>query len=653
MLGLMPGPVPVPVTRPSRPAPQREPCDNVIAIAAAAVAMSPTDTIAARPRAGRSFSRLWQHLRAWRGWLVLVLVLDLMAVPLALLTPLPLKVAVDNAIGGQPLPEWATTGPMGALVNVAGPGAAALVLAVVLVVALALVSQLQRNSSWLLQSWVGERIVLAFRAELFQRVQRLSMTYHDRRGIADSLYRIQYDATSVQWLAVYGVAPLLTALGTLVGITWVMYAMDSSLALLALAVMPALVLLTVFFGRRVRERWHEQKERESTVAAVLQESLSALRVVKAFGQEEREAERFRDRARRELSANLAVVRVQIVFYTLTAMVLAVGSAVALWIGTRHVQDGQLTIGQLTMVMAYLVQLYAPLEHLTQKVSELQGSFAGLDRAFALLDETVDVDDRPSARPLERARGEFEMRNAAYAYPGGARVFAGVNVRVPAGTRVGIVGRTGAGKTTLMNLLVRFQDPTAGALLLDGVDLRDWRLADLRRQFAIVLQEPLLFSSSVAENIAYGRPEATQEEIEAAARAANAHEFISAMPQGYATPVGERGMMLSGGQRQRIAIARAFLKDAPVLILDEPTSAVDPKTEALIIEAMERLMAGRTTFIVAHRLATLAHCDVVYAVQDGLLLPADAKTAEPLLSNAGLALEDPQAAHTPSTAEASS
>jgi ATP-binding cassette subfamily B protein len=579
---------------------------------------------------GSLVRRLLTHLRPYRAWLVLVVVVDLLAVPLALLMPLPLKLAVDHAIGGQPLPAWAA-----ALWPGEGAGAA-LALAVAGVLALAVATQVQRNGSWLLQQWTGERLVLGFRAQLFRRVQRLSMTYHDQRGIADSLYRIQYDATSVQWLAVYGIAPVLTAIGTLVGITVVLWSMDAALAAVALAVMPALVVLTVVFGGRVRERWRRQKEMESAVTSVLQESLGALRVVKAFGQEQREEARFRERAGRELTASLSVVRLQVAYYTLTALVLALGTAAALWIGTREVQAGALSIGALTMVMAYLVQLYAPLEALTAKVSEFQGSMAGAERAFALLDEPLDVSDRPDAKPLARAQGVFELQDVAYAYPGGAPVLAGMSARIPAGSRVGIVGRTGAGKTTLMNLLVRFQDPTAGAVLLDGTDLRDWKLEDLRRQYAIVLQEAVLFSSSIGENIAYGRPGATQAEIEAAARAANAHDFIVALPQGYDTPVGERGMMLSGGQRQRIALARAFLKDAPVLILDEPTSAVDMQTEAAIIDAMERLMAGRTTFIVAHRLATLAHCDVVYAVEDGRLLPRDVEGSVPLMANRGLA-----------------
>jgi ATP-binding cassette subfamily B protein len=577
--------------------------------------------------------RLLRHLRPWWGWLALVVAVDLLAIPLALLAPLPLKIAVDNAIGAQPLPEWVLPAVPAALQG--GPGGA-LVLAVVLVLAIALVSQIQRNGAWLLQSWTGERVVLAFRAQLFRQVQRLSMTYHDARGTSDSLYRIQYDASAIQWIAVYGIAPLLTAIGTLVGIFAVMWSMDAALALIALSVAPLLMALTHGFGRRVRSRWHLQKEMESSAVSVLQEVLTALRVVKAFGQERREELRFLDRAGREVRANLAVVRAQAVFYTMTALLLAFGTAAALWVGVRSVQGGTLTLGQLTMVMAYLAALYGPLETLSHKVTELQGSLASAERAFALLDETVDVQDRPDARPLARARGEIELRDVAFAYSAEAPVLSAVDARIPAGTRVGIVGRTGAGKTTLINLVTRFLDPTRGALRLDGVDLRDWRLDDLRRQFAIVLQEPVLFSTTIAENIAYGRPEASEAEIIAAARAANAHDFIAALPEGYDTQVGERGMMLSGGERQRIALARAFLKDAPILILDEPTSSVDLRTEASIIEAMERLMHGRTTFIVAHRLATLAHCDVVYAVEDGRLRPAALEASAPLLANRGLA-----------------
>ncbi len=577
--------------------------------------------------------RLFAHLRPYRMPLVFVVVVDLLAIPITLLTPVPLALAVDHAVTGKPLPGWAAAWLPAA---VTASAAGTLALAVGLVILLALFGQLQRNGAWLLQAWLGERVVLSFRAELFRKVQQLSLTYHDARGTADSLYRIQYDASAIQWIAVYGFAPLLTAAGTLIGMFVVLLSMDKTLALIALAVGPVLVFLSNRFGRTVRARWHAHKELESSVNSVLQEVLTGLRVVKAFGQERREEERYLDRAGREVRANLAVVRAQAVFYTLTALVIAVGTAASLWVGVHNVQAGALSIGGLTLVMAYLAQLYAPLESLTHKFSEMQGSFAGAERAFALLDEVVDVADRPHARPLQRARGDIELRDVGFAYVAEAPVLRGASAVVPAGTRVGIVGRTGAGKTTLVNLLTRFHDPHEGALLLDGVDMRDWKLEDLRRQFAIVLQEPVLFSTTIAENISYGRPEASAEEIASAARAANAHDFICALPDGYHTQVGERGMMLSGGQRQRIALARAFLKDAPILILDEPTSSVDLKTEAVIIEAMERLMAGRTCFIVAHRLDTLRHCDVIYAVDGGVLVPASAEDSRSLIANRGLA-----------------
>jgi ATP-binding cassette subfamily B protein len=579
----------------------------------------------AQPPSAPTLRRLISHLRPWRGWVVLIVVVDLLAVPLALLAPLPLKIAVDNAIGGQPLPAW-----LAPWLPLQGVGAM-VALAAGLVIGLAVLSQVQSSAAWLLKTWTGERVVLGFRAELFRRTQRLSMTYHDERGIADSLYRIQYDASAVQWVAVYGLAPLLTAVGTLVGIFAVMWSMDAALAVVAMAVAPPLWFLTVVFGRTVRERWHRQKELESATSSVLQEVLAGLRVVKAFGQEEREELRYLDRAGREVRANLSVVRAQIVFYTCTAMVLACGGAAALWIAARQVQAGQLTLGQLTMVMAYLTQLYAPLESLTQKYTELQSSLAGAERAFALLDEQVDVQDREGARPLAKARGEIELRDVRFAYKPESSVLTGASAHIPAGTRVGIVGRTGAGKTTLVNLITRFQDPTGGTVLLDGHDLRDLKLDDLRRQFAIVLQEPVLFSTSIGENIAYGRPDATPAQIEAAARAADAHEFIAAMPEGYATPVGERGMMLSGGQRQRIALARAVVRRPRILLLDEATSALDGRTEAAILQNLRGL--GITVIFATHRVAALRGADRL-VVMDGGQVREDG-TPEDLLAAGGL------------------
>jgi ABC-type multidrug transport system ATPase subunit len=315
-----------------------------------------------------------------------------------------------------------------------------------------------------------------------------------------------------------------------------------------------------------------------------------------------------------------------VFGLLVGLTTAVGTATVLFIGMRHVQAGVLTLGQLLLVLGYLSQLYAPLKTISKKVGDLEASLASAERAFALLDAAPDVAERPNARPLTRARGAVAFRNVWFAFGTDQPVLHDISFEIGAGTRLGIVGATGAGKTTLVSLLTRFYDPTAGQILLDGVDLRDHKVADLRNQFAIVLQEPVLFSTSIAENIAYGRPDAGDDEIVAAAKAANAHDFIMNLPQGYETLVGERGMRLSGGERQRISLARAFLKNVPILILDEPTSSVDTKTEAAIMEAMERLMQGRTTVMIAHRLSTLAHCDARLEIEHGRLVPTSSPTS---------------------------
>jgi ATP-binding cassette subfamily B protein len=582
-----------------------------------------------KPRQRALAKRLLAQVRPYWPHLTCILMLDLVAVPLALLAPVPVKIAIDSALGDHPLP-W----PLGATEASVTPGTA-LALAVGLVLGLALLTEAQKFLTWMLQAYTGEKLVLDFRAALFGHVQRLSLAYHDTRGTADSIYRVQYDAPAIQWIAAYGVSPFLTAGMTLVGMIVVTARLDVALAMVALAVVPVLAVLIRVFSRRLHSKWHQAKELGSSVASVVQEVLTSLRVVKAFAQERREQRRFVDQASEEVRANIELVQLQGSFNTLVGLTLAAGIAGALYLGVSHVREGRLTLGELIIVMTYLAQLYRPLETLSKNLSQLQQSIAGAQRAFALLDQLPEVRDHPDARPLGRARGEIEFRDAGFSYDGKHPVLEGLSLRVRAGARVGIVGRTGAGKTTLVNLVTRFYDPSSGAVLLDGEDLRRWRLDDVRRQFAIVLQEPVLFSTAIAENIAYGRAEAGAAAIEAAARAADAHEFIAALPEGYATQVGERGMRLSGGERQRIALARAFLKDAPILILDEPTSSVDLKTEQSIMEALERLMRGRTTFIVAHRLSTLEHCDVIYAVDEGRVAPASAASSSRLLANQGL------------------
>jgi ATP-binding cassette subfamily B protein len=569
-------------------------------------------------------TRLLRQARPQWPQLVAIFLLNTLAAPLALLVPVPLMVAVDSVISDEPLPAFLAWALPADIVGSAGP-----MLAIVasLVVGIALLTQLRNMATWLLQTYTGERLALNFRSRLLRHAQRLSLAYHDSKGTADAIYRVQYDAPAIQWVVVYGITPFITAGLTLIGMVAVTASIDWQLALVALAVSPVIIFLTQHFRGRLRSQWRDVKKLETSALSIVHEVLSALRVVKVFGQEEREHNRFVRCSDEGLWARLRVVVSDSAFGLLVGMTIAAGTATVLYLGVNNVRAEVLTLGQLLLVMSYLAQLYQPLQAIGQQVTKLQNGLTGAERAFALLDELPDVVDRPDGRELARACGDIAFERVAFSYDGEHRVIDDVSFAIPAGSRVGIIGRTGAGKTTLINLILRLYDPTHGSIALDGVDIRDYRLAALRDQFAMVLQEPVLLSTSIAENIAYGRPEADRDAIVAAAQAANADEFIRTLPDGYETQVGERGMRLSGGQRQRIAIARAFLKDAPILILDEPTSSVDTKTESVIIDAMDRLMENRTTLMIAHRLSTLRDCDMLLELDGGRLVNVTRQVAE--------------------------
>jgi ATP-binding cassette, subfamily B, bacterial len=557
--------------------------------------------------------RLAAYARPYWPHLLLVQLLQLLSAPLALLGPVPLKIAVDTVLGSRPLPSW-----LRPLLPASLTGSAASLLAVAsgLLLVTAILGALLDMASDLLQTYTGEKLAQDFRSRLFRHVQRLSLSYHDMTGTSDSTYRIQYDAPAIQRVVVDGFIPLTGSIVTVLSMIVVTARINWQLAVVALSVSPALFLLSRHFGPRLRKDWKEIKRLDSTAMGVVQEVLAAVRVVKAFGREDREHDRFLDHSARRVRREMEVSARQGVFDLLVGVVMAAGSAAALLIGVQQVRAGRISLGNLLLVMAYLQQIYKPLRTISKKTVALESSMASAERAFALLDEVPEVAERRDARRVARAAGNLLFLDVSFAYDAEHTVLNRVSFAAPTGTRVGIRGTTGAGKTTLMGLLMRFYDPTDGEILLDGVDLRDYSLADLRRQFAFVLQEPVLFSTSISENIAYGRPEARPEAIIEAARLANAHEFISALPDAYNTLVGERGMRLSGGERQRISLARAFLMDAPILILDEPTSSVDVKTEEIIIEAMHRLMQGRTTFMISHRLDTLAACDMQIELEKG-------------------------------------
>ena len=559
------------------------------------------------------YRRLFFEIRPYFFHLAGILLITLISTPLALLTPLPLKIAVDSIMGSHPLPSLFQRMVPDALAHSSD---AILIFVIILTVTVALLSGLQRLASSWLSTYTGEKLTLAFRTRLFRHVQRLSVSYHDSKGTADSTYRIQYCAPGIQWLAIDGVIPSIATGLTVFGMIYIIVILDWQLAVVAMAISPILYIAARTFNPRLRNQWGQIWQLDSSAFSVVQEALSSLRVVKAFGQEEREQERFVRHSSESFLARIRAAWSEGGFEFLIAITTAAGTAGVLFLGVRHVQAGSLTLGDLLLVMSYLTQLFGPLASLSEMTANAQRSLASTERAFALLDEEPDVIERKNAVPLSRASGEITFRDVCFAYNGDNPVLSGISFEIKPGTRVGIMGMTGGGKSTLVSLMTRFHDPTHGQILLDGINLRDYKLADLRNQFGIVLQESILFSTSIGENIAYARPGASEHEIVEAAKAAHAHEFIIRLPDGYNTMVGERGMQLSGGQRQRIALARAFLKNAPILILDEPTSSIDIKTEREIIEVMERLSVGRTVFIIAHRLSTLKHCDLVLGIEQG-------------------------------------
>jgi ATP-binding cassette subfamily B protein len=562
-----------------------------------------------------TLKRIISQARPYWNRIVIVALLTGLGAPLAMLIPVPLMVAVDSVLNGQPLPSMLAPMVPDGMTESSG---SLLIVTALMVVLFAVLFQLQVAGANLLRVYTGERLTLNFQAELLDQAQRLSLTYHDSKGSADSVYRVQNDAQAFQRIVIVTLPTLFTSSATVLGMLAVTAWLDWTLALVAATVSPFLLLMTNVYRKRLRSEWKKIKQIETSALNIVQEVLGALRIVKAFTQEDRERSRYVDRSAKGVEARIKVAYLESGFSFLSAIVIAIGTALVMYLGVTHVQAGIISLGELLLMMAYLAQLYQPLQSIGQMVTRLQGGLASMDRAYALLDEYPDVVERDDARPLAHAAGELEFRHVGFSYDGVDSTLDDISFAIPAGSKVGVIGRTGSGKTTLVNLMLRLFDPQTGAICLDGVDLRDYRVKDLRNQYSMVLQDTILLSTSIGENICYGRPSASEEEIEDAARFADIHRYISQLPDGYATQVGERGMRLSGGQRQRIAIARAFLKDAPILILDEPTSSVDVKTESLVIDAMNRLMADKTTLMIAHRLSTLSNCDFILEIESGRL-----------------------------------
>lgn len=558
-------------------------------------------------------SRVLAQINGQWGSLSVVFLLEMLSTPLSLLAPIGIKIAVDNVIGGKPLPHYLVRAVPGSFLR---PSNHLLMLAIALQIGVALLMQLHWYCNYLLKIQSGERMLLAFRTRVFDHVQRLPLSYHDRQGSADSVFRVQDDAAALKSITIDGALFLMSDIVKLVAMASATLLIDWRLGVVALSVAPLLSAQGLVYERRVGGRYKKVKEMESAAFRCVHEALSTIRVVKAFVQEDAERKRFLRRSTEASDARIRLGHADGIFGLAVNLTTAIGMATVLYVGVRNVQSGTVTLGSLLLIITYLVQLYAPLQNITYHFASLKAASASVERAIEVFDKSPESSAASrNVHPI-RALGSIEFQNVTFAYPGKPPILENFSVVIPAGARIGLLGKTGAGKTTFLNLLVRFVAPQTGRILLDGRDIQEMDLAELRKQFAFVLQEPVLFSTTVAENIAYGNPGASAEEIVSAARQACAHEFIARLPNGYETEVGDRGVLFSGGERQRVSIARAFLVNSPILILDEPTSSIDVATEAEVLKATERLSDGRTCFFVSHRLRTLVNCDFLFKFTHG-------------------------------------
>lgn len=548
---------------------------------------------------------------ARRFWpsLLLLLGLELLGAGLAVLAPIPLQTAIDVLLQKHTAPAW--------LSPFLGRALPALCVGSLL---LTLLAQGQGLASNLLSTGLGQRFIRDLRARLFDAALRLSLSRHIEKGTTDALYRIQSDAQSIEWFLLDGALPILTAITTLTLMLAALFQLHLGLGLIAVALAPLLLLAARATRPRLKLAARDAKQKESEALSVVQTGLGALTSVKAYGLEPVLVDRFREASERAVKVRLRISLLDGLFGMGVQTLTALGTAAALYVGVAAAQSGTLTVGGVLLGLHYLNQVFSPLKTLGKKWASLQTQLAGLERATALLTEAPEVIEKPNAQSLpEHVRGELRFQSITFGYDSRRPILQNISLRIAPGERVGIVGETGSGKSTLLSLLLRLWDPAEGRILLDGTDLRDTTLASLRQNIAVVFQETVLLPGTLTENIAVGKPGATQAEIEAAAQAAQLHDTIQRFPDGYQTRVGERGAALSGGERQRVGLARAFLKDAPILLLDEPTSALDARTEAEVLSAMETLMQGRTVLLVTHRESALRAMDRVYRMSNGALI----------------------------------
>ena len=550
-----------------------------------------------------------------------------------LLEPWPLKIVLDHVLRSKPPTGWLSQ----FIRSAAGADKmAALKFAAVAVLIIAAINAVCSYTQKFLTTKVGQWVLHDLRQKLYFHIQRLSLPYHDQKRTGDLISRVTSDIDAVQSFISSEMLDALINTLTLIGMVSVMFYINWRFTLIALSVAPPLAAVVYRYTRRIKKAAREVRKKEGEIVSVIQEVLSSIRVVKAFAREDYEQRRLEEQSLEAVEIALRARGLKAKLAPLVSMIVAVGTCLVLWFGARMVMDGSLLVGDLIIFISYLGKMYKPMQDLSKMTDAYSKAVVGYERIREVLDTYPEVTDVPGAITARRLKGEIEFGHVNFSYQPGRPVLKDVNFKIEPGQVAALAGPTGAGKSTIISLIPRFYDPASGAVKIDGYDVRRFTQKSLRQQISFVLQETVLFHGPIWHNIAYGKPNATRAEILRAADLANANEFVEKMPEGYNTLVGERGVTLSGGQRQRIAIARAVIRNTPILILDEPSSGLDAGSEKLVFDALDRLMKGRTTIVIAHRLSTIRSADIIFVVKDGTIV--ERGTHEELLKSGGLYAE---------------
>ena len=580
------------------------------------------------------FSLIWSLLKPYRSSLVIILAAMLLQTAMSVAAPWPLKVILDNVVGERKLPPWlddflrrfmASGGKM----QIAAAAAIATILIALLGAAASYLANYYTTS-------VGQWVANDLRLRTYHHLQQLSLNYYNTHEMGTLLSTITADVQTIQNFASSSTLGILVDMFTIVAMLVIMFWLNWDFTMIAVGVTPFMLLMVSRFKKAVKKATREVRKQQSNVVAVVQQGLESMRVVKAFGRQDLEQEELSDVSKATVEAALKARRVKALLSPIVTVTVSLCTAFVLWRSSSLILKGIMTTGALTVFLSYLTKFFKPVQDLATMTNTIAQTAVGVERVRAILEANDVIEERGDAREPQPLKGEIKFENVAFAYNKDAPVLTDVNFEIKAGQMVGVVGPTGGGKSTIVSLIPRFYDPSAGKVSIDGVDIRDYKLHGLRNQIAYVLQETVLFRGTVAENIAYGRGSATRDEIVKAAKLANADEFIAKMPQGYDTMVGDRGDTLSGGQRQRIGIARALIRNNPILILDEPTAALDTESEQLVMEALERLMKGRTVITIAHRLSTIRNSDKIVVLKGGVV--AEEGTHDELMAKSGVYAE---------------